>query len=64
MKKSFRNNWKMYGLNLFGLQVIPCYYDVVRAYQKLTNKRYKWNIFQFSFMWTRYCSIFDTRIKL
>lgn len=64
MKKSFFNNWKMYGLNLFGFQVVPCYYDVKRFLTKLARLSYKLNIVNFSYFIYVFRSTFDTSIDI
>lgn len=64
MKKSFRNNWKLYGLNLFGYQIIPCYYDVKRFFTNLSKYKHKFNFVNFSYLVLAFRSMFDTTIKL
>jgi len=33
--KSIKDNWKMYGITIYGIILIPCYYDIIRFYNKL-----------------------------
>jgi hypothetical protein len=62
MKKSFANDWKMYGVNLYGVQVVPCYIDVARFGLKLFRLRYKLNLINFTYLIYAFRSTFDANI--
>jgi len=64
MKKTFINNWKMYGLNIAGFQIVPCYYDLKRFFSKLARLSYKLNIVNFSYFIYVFRSTFDTSIDI
>jgi hypothetical protein len=64
MKKSFFNNWKMYGININGFQVIPCYYDVLRFLTSLFRLSYKLNIINFSYIIYKFRATFDPNIDM
>jgi len=62
--KSIKDNWKMYGITIYGIILIPCYYDIIRFYNKLKIFYIKnLRIFNFSIILIRYCALFDTSIN-
>lgn len=57
------SNWKMYGIWICGITIIPCYYDWIRYSKKLPIFVQKhFNIVRFSTIWYRWNKLFDTRL--
>ena len=57
------NNWKMYGLWIGGVTIIPCYYDWLRYGRKLPIFAKKHlNIVRFTTIIYRFRKTFDTSL--
>ena len=54
-----KSNWKMYGIWICGITIIPCYYDLLRYFRNLKRLKYKFNIIKFSTIWYRWECLFD-----
>lgn len=63
MSKSIKANWKLYGLTLFGLCIIPCYNDVVRILKKQVRKR-KLKSINTAYLKASFQAKFDTDVNL
>jgi hypothetical protein len=58
------NNIKLYGININGFTVIPCYYDVIRFYKKsVTIVCRKLNIIDFQNVWYHWSKLFNSNLK-
>ena len=58
-----KSNWKMYGIWIGGVTIIPCYYDLLRYFRNLKRFKHKFNIFQLTNLWYRFECLFDTTKK-
>ena len=55
-------NYKMFGIWICGITIIPCFYDLVRYQKKIrTFVKYRPTI-RFSVMWYRFKCLFDTHL--
>lgn len=56
-------NYKMFGIWICGITIIPCYYDLVRYSKKIhTFVKYKFNVFQFTNMWNQWSNLFNANL--
>ena len=63
--KKIKDNWKMFGITILGITIIPCYYDIIRYSNNVKIFYIKnFRIFNFSVIMLRYYSLFNTNIKL
>ena len=57
-------NWKLFGITIYNVTIIPCYYDLLRYRQKLIVFAIKHlNIIRFSTIFYRYQQLFNTNLK-
>ena len=57
------NNWKLFGITILGITIIPCYYDFLRYGRNLNVFAIKHlNIVRFSTIWYRWSKLFNTSI--
>ena len=57
------NNWKLFGLTIGNVTIIPCYYDLLRYKRKIKTFAVKnLNIVRFSTISYRFRQLFDTSL--
>lgn len=56
-------NWKLFGITIYGITIIPCYYDLLRYKRELKNFAIKnLNIFRFTTIINNFRELFDTSL--
>lgn len=56
-------NYKMFGIWICGITIIPCYYDWLRYIRNAKNRHQRRCTFiRFSVMWYRFRCLFDTHL--
>ena len=57
------NNWKLFGITIGSVTIIPCYYDLLRYQRNIKTFATKnLNVVRFSTMWYRFKCLFDTHL--
>jgi hypothetical protein len=58
-----KTNWKLYGLSICWVTIIPCYYDWLRYFRALRNHfSRKTSFIKYQTIWYRFRCLFDTHL--
>jgi len=58
------NNWKLFGLTIGSVTIIPCYYDILRYQRNIKNFAIKnLDIVRFTTISYRFRQLFDTSLN-
>lgn len=58
-----KTNWKLYGLTIYWVTIIPCYYDWLRYIRQAKNRfKRKRGFIRFDIIIYRFRCLFDTHL--